>query len=179
MIPRLETERLILRADRPGDFEAYAGFMADADFTRFINGEPMTRGDAWRSLAYGAGHWTLRGYGFWAVERKSDGAYLGRVGMTNPEGWPGLEVGWIIGKPYWRQGYATEAARAAMNYAFLTQPVERIISSIAPDNVASQGVARKLGETKGERQELTVRDRTHIVDIWSISREKWRRRQSA
>jgi len=54
------------------------------------------------------GHWTLRGYGTWAVERKSDGAFIGRVGLINPEGWPGLEVGWTLGKPYWGQGYATE-----------------------------------------------------------------------
>lgn len=178
MIPRLETERLILRADRESDFDAFAGFMADADFTRFIAGEPQSRSDAWRAFAYGIGHWHLRGYGFWAVERKSDGVYLGRVGLNNPEGWPGLEVGWIIGKPYWRNGYAFEAAGAALDYAFLTQPVDEMISTIAPDNVASQGVARKLGETKDRQTEVTVRGKKHVLDIWSIGRAEWRRRQN-
>ncbi|MGB8602753.1 MAG: GNAT family N-acetyltransferase, partial [Rhizomicrobium sp.] len=157
----------------PEDFDAYAGFMADADFTRHINGAVMARSDAWRSFAYGLGHWVLRGYGFWAVERKSDGAYLGRVGLSNPEGWPGLEVGWSIGKAYWGNGYAPEAARAARNYAFLTQPVDRLISVIAPENLASQAVARKVGETRGECTEVVVRGAAHSVDIWSISREKW------
>lgn len=173
MIPRLETERLILREDRAEDFDAFAGFMEDAAFIRFIGGDPMARADAWRIFAYGLGHWHLRGYGFWAVERKSDGAYLGRVGLNNPEGWPGLEVGWTIGTPYQRQGYAFEAAKAALDYAFLTQPVDSMISTIHPDNVASQGVAMKLGEVKGERGEVLVRGRSHILDIWRIGREKW------
>jgi RimJ/RimL family protein N-acetyltransferase len=181
MIPRLETERLILRADRPQDFDAFAGFMADAEFTRFINleGGPVSRNDAWRTLAFGIGHWVLRGYGFWAVERKSDGVYLGRVGMYCPEGWPGLEVGWIVGRPYWGNGYATEAGRAAMDYAFLTQPVDRIISTINPANAASQRVAKKLGETQGERRELPIRGKILVVDIWSIGRDEWRRRRDA
>lgn len=175
MIPRLETERLILREDRAQDFDAFAGFMADADFVRFIGGETMARSDAWRIFAYGIGHWHLRGYGFWAVERKQDGAYLGRVGLNNPEGWPGLEVGWSIGKPYWRNGYALEAAKTALDYAFLTQHVDRMISTIHPDNVASQGVAIKLGETRGGQTEVLARGRKHVVDIWSISRAQWRR----
>jgi RimJ/RimL family protein N-acetyltransferase len=175
MIPHLETERLILREDRPEDFEAYAGFMANADFTRFINGKPLVRTDAWRSFAYTIGHWVLRGYGFWAVERKSDGAYIGRVGLNNPEGWPGLEVGWIIGRPYWGNGYATEAGRAALNYAFLTQPVARMISTIDQGNLASQVVAKKLGETKGACCDVVIRGKTYRLDIWSIDREKWQR----
>jgi RimJ/RimL family protein N-acetyltransferase len=175
MIPQLETERLILRAPRQEDFDAHAGFMADAEFMKFFGGEPASRADAWRAFAYGLGHWALRGYGFWAVERKEDGAYLGRVGLNNPEGWPGLEVGWTIGKPFWRQGYASEAARVALAFAFLTQPVERMISTIDPGNIASQGVARKLGETMGERRELVFSGKAHTVDIWSIGRDEWRR----
>jgi RimJ/RimL family protein N-acetyltransferase len=180
MIPRLETERLILRADRPGDFDAFAGFMADAEFARFIHidGGAVSRSEAWRALTYGIGHWVMRGYGFWAVERKSDGAYLGRVGLYNPEGWPGLEVGWLIGRPHWRRGYATEAGRVAMNYAFLTQPVDRVISTIHPDNVASQGVAAKLGEVRGERTAIEIRGKKIAVDIWNISRADWQRRQT-
>src|SRR5690348_2404109 len=128
MIPRLETDRLILRGMREGDFETWAAFMADPEVMRYLGG-PLVRTDAWRTIAMTLGHWELRGYGMWAVERKSDGALMGRVGMLNPEGWTGLEVGWTLGRPFWGQGYATEAAQAAMRYAFLTQPVQRVVSN--------------------------------------------------
>ncbi len=173
MIPRLETERLVLRGFRSEDFEQFTGFMADADVMRYLGGQPLTRDEAWRSLAVSLGHWQLRGYGTWAVERKSDGAFMGRVGMINPEGWPGLEIGWTLGKPYWGGGYATEAAACAMRFAFLTQPVDRLISCIDPENKPSQAVARRLGETKGARTELVVGGKHFPVDIWEISRAAW------
>lgn len=176
MIPRLETERLVLRAPGAHDFEAFAAMMANPDVARFIAPAPMTRPDAWRALATGIGHWHLRGYGAWSVERKSDGAYLGRVGMINPEGWPGLEIGWTLDQPFWGNGYATEAAAAAMRYAFLTQPVARLISNIDPDNLASQSVAQRLGETKGDRSFLTISGKDYPIDVWFIEREAWCRR---
>jgi RimJ/RimL family protein N-acetyltransferase len=86
MIPTLQTERLLLREMRESDLDAFASFMADEDVVRYLSGVTMTRDEAWRSIATGLGHWHLRGYGTWAVERKSDGAFMGRVGLINPEG---------------------------------------------------------------------------------------------
>jgi len=178
VIPILETERLLLRAPDGDDLHAWAVIMADPDVARYIAPAPMTRDEAWRSIASALGHWQLRGYGAWAVERKSDGAMMGRVGMINPEGWPGLEIGWTLGKAYWGKGYATEAAAAAVRYAFLTQPVDRLISNIDPDNTASQRVAERLGETKGERSALTVAGKEYPIDIWAITRGEWQRRMA-
>jgi RimJ/RimL family protein N-acetyltransferase len=179
LIPVLETERLSLRAFCDDDLSAWAAIMGDPDVVRWVAPAPMTREESWRSMAGSLGHWLLRGYGSWAVERKSDGAMMGRVGMINPEGWPGLEIGWTLGKRYWGQGYATEAATAAMRYAFLTQPAAKLISCIDPDNVASQAVARRIGETKGERTALTVGGKDYPIDIWSITRAEWLRRIAA
>src|SRR5579871_5336412 len=178
MIPRLETERLVLRAYTGDDFEPFATFMSDPDVMRYLTGHPLSRADAWRSLSSAIGHWTLRGYGTWAVERKEDRAFIGRVGMINPEGWPGLEVGWTLGKPFWGKGYATEAASAALRYAFITQPAERIISCIHPENIASQAVALRLGESKGERTEVTIGGEAFPIDIWSIERAVWQSREN-
>lgn len=179
MIPTLETERLVLRAFRQSDLDAWAAIMADPDVARFIAPAPMTRDEAWRSMASSLGHWQLLGYGAWAVERRSDSAVIGRVGMINPEGWPGLEIGWTLGKSAWGKGYATEAAAAAMRYAFLTQPVARLISNIDPENRPSQAVAARLGERKGERIALKVAGKDYPVDIWSIARDEWQRRAAA
>ena len=180
MIPRLETERLILREFRPEDFEAFAAIMGDAEVARYLpGGEPMARIDAWRFMAACIGHWTMRGYGTWVVERKSDGAVMGRIGLINPETWPGLEVGWTLGRPYWGHGYATEAAKASLRYAFLTQPVDEVISTIHPDNKASQSVAVKLGETKGSRIDIVLAGHVYTCDVWSISRAAWQRAQAA
>ena len=99
-VPRVETARLVLRGWVPGDVEAHAAMSADPEVMRFLGGA-LDRAQSWRQLATHAGHWVLRGYGNWAVERKADGVLLGRVGLWNPEGWPGLEVGWKLARDAW------------------------------------------------------------------------------
>jgi RimJ/RimL family protein N-acetyltransferase len=171
-IPVLETDRLILRGWRNADLDAFSRMSADAEVMRFISGATLSRNDAWRVMAGFAGHWSLRGFGFWVVERKSDGAFLGRVGLWEPEGWPSMEVGWTLDRPFWGKGYATEAAKAALDHGFANYPVDRLISLIAPDNHASQRVAERLGETKGAPTTLTISGRTFIVDCWEIRRAR-------
>jgi RimJ/RimL family protein N-acetyltransferase len=173
-IPELETERLYLRAWRESDLDAFAAILGDPDVAQFLGGV-KNRADAWRIMAGHLGHWQLRGYGFWAVERKSDGALVGRVGLHYPEGWPGLEVGWTLGRAFWGQGYATEAAAASLSHGFATQPVARLISCIDAGNASSQAVARRLGQEKGEAATLTIGGSTYPVDIWSVSRDAWGR----
>ncbi|HEY0178197.1 MAG TPA: GNAT family N-acetyltransferase [Dokdonella sp.] len=131
-------------------FEAYASMLADPASTRFIgDGQPLDRMNAWRSMAMLLGHWSLRGYGMWAVELKDSGAFVGRVGLHNPEGWPDLELGWMLMPAQRRQGYATEAARRALEFAFATLGAARVISLIRFENSASERVARRLGGRQG------------------------------
>ena len=178
MIPTLTTERLKLRGWRQEDFESFARFRADIDVQRYLTGEPMARTDAWRNMAMIAGHWVLRGYGMWAVERACDGALIGIAGLHFPECWPSPEVGWTLGKEFWGMGYATEAARAAMAYAFLTQGLDRVISVIHVDNKASQAVAARLGEVPGPRHDVVHNGKSFPTHIWSITRENWMRGRS-
>lgn len=143
---RLETERLILRdIDPERDFDAWAETMADEETVRFIGGQVLDRANTWRNMAAVIGHWQIRGYGFFSVESKETGEWLGRVGPWYPEGWPAPEVGWTIMRKYWGKGYATEAARASVDYAFDTLGWDRVIHVILKGNEASMQVARKLG----------------------------------
>ena len=152
-IPVLETDRLRLCAFEERHVEAYAAMLADPTSTRFVgDGEPLDRMNAWRSMAMLIGHWSLRGFGMWAVERKDTGEFVGRVGLHRPEGWPDLELGWMLRAEHRRHGYATEAGRVALDYAFRTLGAHRLVSLIRIDNSASERVARRLGA----RQATTI-----------------------
>jgi RimJ/RimL family protein N-acetyltransferase len=108
----------------------------------------MDRTEAWRSIAGMLGHWQLRGYGMWALELKSTGEFVGRAGFLNPEGWPGIELGWTLARPHWGRGYASESARRALAYAFDDLGRDRVISLIRPGNERSIRVAESLGEKR-------------------------------
>lgn len=167
----LETQRLLLRSFHEGDLDAYASMHADPEVMRYLgDGVPLSREDAWRSMAVMAGHWTLRGFGMWAVEEKSTGALIGRVGLYEPEGWPGQEVGWTLAREHWGRGYAFEAAEASLDHAFHTLQWPRAISLIDPDNQRSIRLAERLGE----RFERKVELRGHPTLLYSIDRGAWR-----
>ena len=107
-------------------------------------------------MAFQTGHWVLRGYGNWVVERKLHGVVIGRVGLWNPEGWFGVEVGWKLARHAWGQGYVMEAATAAITWAFDELDCDRLISVINPDNAASIRVAERLGMTSPMTQTSTA-----------------------
>ena len=114
--------------------------------TRYLgDGSTMDRGQAWRSMAVMIGHWVLRGYGQWVVELKDTGEAIGRTGLINPEGWPGLEAGWVIDPAHQGKGYATEGGRTSIRWAFEQLGADHVISLIHERNLASQRVAAKLG----------------------------------
>jgi RimJ/RimL family protein N-acetyltransferase len=144
-VPTLETERLWLRLFRENDIDAYAAMIADPEVTHFTGG-PWDRGWSWRHLAFLIGHWKLRGAGMWALEHKGTGAFVGMVGFSEPEGWPGFELAGKLARRWWGQGYASEGARAAMDYAFTVWKDDRIISLVNPENQASIRVVERIGE---------------------------------
>jgi RimJ/RimL family protein N-acetyltransferase len=168
----LQTERLKLRQFAETDLVAYAAMCEDAEVMRYIgDGQPLPRDEAWRSMANMLGHWQLRGYGPWAVEELASGELIGRIGCWNPEGWPGFEVGWVLRRESWGQGFALEGARAAMQFAFEAVGQTKVISLIRPDNVRSIRVAERLGEKLAGR--TVVKDREALV--YAIGREQWSR----
>ena len=166
----LETDRLLLRPFRADDIDAYAAMCADPEVMKFMGSGPMTREDAWRHMAMLVGHWTLRGYGFWAVEERTSGAFIGRIGCHFPERWPDVEVAWVLARPFWDRGYAFEGARAAIAHAFTSLDRNHIVSLIDPANDRSRRLAERLGESVEGRAQLRGRE----VLVYGLSREAWR-----
>jgi len=123
VVPVIETERLRLRCHRPEDFPDSAALWSDPVVTRFTSGAPLSEEEVWGRLLRYVGHWVWTGFGYWVVEEKSTGRFAGELGFSdwkrevNPslQGLP--ELGWVLASRVHRQGYATEAARAAIQWA--------------------------------------------------------------
>lgn len=181
-LPVIETERLWLTGFHDGQLEAFTRIQYDPRVAEWFGGLPdpphgaaRQREETWRTMAMFLGHWALRGYGIWAVEEKLTGRFIGRAGLWNPEGWPGVEVGWLVDPDLWGAGYATEAGRAALDFAFAhllidNQALEQVISVTVPHNAASRRVMTKLGLIDtAERVQL----RGHTQVLYRITREQW------
>lgn len=146
----IETPRLLLRLPQESDAQALLEIHEHPDVVKYVlsGAPPVGITGAWRSIATMLGHWQLRGYGQWTVVEKTTSQIVGRVGLWNPEGWPGIELGWITRRSRWGEGFATEAARASLEWAWAHIDADHIISIIEHDNFASIRVAEKIGETR-------------------------------
>jgi RimJ/RimL family protein N-acetyltransferase len=175
----LETERLALRPIDESALDAFAPFMADPEVVRFIGGQTFERDEVELRLGAMRGRFERDGFGQFLVVRREDGEILGRCGFlvwSVPEwtittradavGDYEIELGWMLGRQFWGNGYATEAALAARDFAFGELGLERVISLIAEENVASAAVARRLAmEIEGDTGLHGMR-----VNIWSLAR---------
>ena len=176
--PVIETGRLVLRPPQACDFDRYAELLGDAEACRFIGGcEP--RAAAWRRFLQMPGAWWVQGFGMFSVIEKSSGLWLGQTGPWRPEGWPGNEIGWSFHPQAWGHGYATEAAAAAMDWAFTELGWNDVIHCIAPDNHVSQRVARRLGSRNLGPGQLPEPFAGARIDVWGQTRAQWQARSRA
>lgn len=143
----LLTERLLLRPWRETDLAPFARLNGDPRVMEFF---PATlerpQSDALASRLQA--HIDAHGFGFWALERRADGAFLGFTGLKhNPDlpFSPCVEIGWRLDLPYWGAGYASEAARACLGFGLGALGLERIVAVTALPNLRSQAVMRRLG----------------------------------
>jgi RimJ/RimL family protein N-acetyltransferase len=143
-IPTLETERLKLRAWQASDAAPFAEMCADAELMHYVGGV-MDRTDGWRRMSTYVGHWTLRGYGPFALEDKASGELAGYSGVFDPDGWPEREINWGLRRSFLGRGLITEAATRVRRYAYETLGFTTITSCIDLENAPSVAVARRLG----------------------------------
>ena len=170
-IPTLETDRLVLRPFVEADAAALFEVSQDPEVMRFIGDRTIpSMEDCWRAVATWLGHWQIRGYGPLAVVDRESGRFIGRVSLWYPYGWPAPELGYMFGRDAWGRGYATEAAGAALDWAFAhVTDLDDWISLIDPANAASVRVVTKLGETPRGETELCG----HRVLVYGIDRATW------
>lgn len=150
-VPLLETPRLRLRAHVPADLPACAAMWSDPSVVRHVGGHPFGSEDTWRRMLQFRGLWALLGFGYWAVEERASGRYVGDVGFADfardvePSLRGMLEAGWVLCPDAWGRGYATEAVGAALAWAAAQVPARRVVALIDPANAASIRVAGKAG----------------------------------
>lgn len=145
----IDTARLRLRPFTPDDLDAYyTTILSDPDVMHCLpGGVPRPREAGAAAIEHYLASYREHGFGLWAVERRPGGEFIGQAGLMFTPGItpPTVEVAYGFGKPYWGQGYATEAARACLRYGFEQLGLERIIAVFVPGNTASEQVMRKLG----------------------------------
>ncbi|HEX7784348.1 MAG TPA: GNAT family N-acetyltransferase [Sphingobium sp.] len=158
-IPVIETQRLRLRPHRAADFPDMQALWGDARTVRFIGGHVQDAQTVWFRLLRYAGMWALLGYGFWAIEDRATGAYLGdgglmdgRRGIALLDGAP--EIGWALMPEAGGRGLATELAVAVTGWADIALKARATRCIIEPDNAASLRVAGKAGYTEIGRAAL-------------------------
>jgi RimJ/RimL family protein N-acetyltransferase len=144
MIPSLETERLVLRGPRASDYDVYKDFLADAEASRAYGG-PLDADAAWRVLAMDLGHWSLRGYGRWAVVLKATDEMIGCCGLWWPQGWPRSELTWWIIPSARRHGYAFEASEATIRFGYQTLGWSMVETHMQDENDPARRLVEKLG----------------------------------
>jgi RimJ/RimL family protein N-acetyltransferase len=148
----IETTRLVLRPLTVGDVDRFVALHADPRVNRFVGS--YTPETALARLEQVERQWAERGHGLFAAELKETGEFLGRVGPQYWEQFDEVELAWTLRAEAWGRGYATEAAQAALDWAFATLPVDYLTAMIDPANTASQRVAARLGFTPGGRDAI-------------------------
>ncbi len=163
----IQTDRLVLREMIPEDLDFLAKLLADPEVMRFYP-KCYSREEAQLWLDRQRQRYRFHGFGLWLVSERDSGQPVGQVGLLLQDVDDRFEpeVGYLIHRPFWRRGYATEAARGVLTYATQVKQFSRVISLVRPENVPSQGVALKLG-AKVEK-EIQFKGLRHFVFVHSL-----------
>jgi RimJ/RimL family protein N-acetyltransferase len=153
-IPVIETQRLRLRGHTIEDASKVTALWSDSEVTRYIGGKPLTVEECWSRLLRYVGHWSLLGFGYWILEERATGDFVGEVGFSDykRDVEPALgavpELGWVLTPPKHGMGYATEAVRTALDWGREHFGPSPVVCLIHPDHQASINVAAKCGFKK-------------------------------
>lgn len=145
-LPVIETPRLRLDCWRQTDWESFLPIAADPEVMRYVmRGQPWDETQVRQFIDAEIASQTRHGFCRFAVRRKSDDQLIGFCGLKQPSQSGFVEIGWRLGRAYWGQGYATEAARQVVQFAFATLGLPRLVAFIQLPNLPSRWIAEKLG----------------------------------
>jgi RimJ/RimL family protein N-acetyltransferase len=151
MADSLRTARLLLRPWRDADVAAFEELNADPEVMEFLRVLPD-----WADRA--RAHWETHGFGQWVVEIPGTASFIGVVGLNSisyPAHFtPAVEIAWRLARAYWGRGYATEAARAALDYGFEKLGLAEIVATTVPANRRSRQVMERLGMTRAPEDDF-------------------------
>ncbi len=164
--PVLNTERLILRGLSLDDAPLFSDFYA-SDHSRFYGG-PAGAEQSWRFLSMYTGHWTLRGYGPFAMQRRDTGDSIGMCGPWYPDGWPEAELTYFLRADQSGQGFAGEALNAVLAWVFGTLGWTTTMSAIRSDNLPSLALAKRCGAVADGQAMIVPHG---LMDIYRYSPE--------
>ncbi|GAB3859381.1 GNAT family N-acetyltransferase [Hymenobacter terrigena] len=151
LVPVLETSRLRLRGFRADDFDPWFAMSRQLAYHRYFTPEPMPAEEVWKLVLRSAGHWLITGYGFWAVEEKESGRFVGAVGFLHlkraiePPLGDAPEIGWVMDPAIHGKGYASEAVAAVLAWGESYFGPVRTVCIIHPENEPSLRLAAKFG----------------------------------
>ena len=144
MMDEIDTARLHLRQFTPGDLDELYPIFSDPEVVKYMKtGDPVSREETERALLSIIKHWEQHGFGRWAVVHKETQRLIGYGGLRNLYGMP--ELVYLLAKPFWGMGLATELATACLKWGFETRHFERIAAVTRPEHAASRRVMEKVG----------------------------------
>lgn len=176
----LTTSRLVLRTHRPDDLPGFAALNADPLVYEQLGGQPLSREHSDEIAEWAEECFEKDGLGLLAVERRSDGEYLGMCGLHHQESFPDdVEIAWRFASQHWGRGYATEAARAWLGYGFTELGLPRIISVTDLDNVRSIDLMKRLGMSFVENSVIVDDGMTFDGVLYAMASHQWAGHQTS
>ncbi len=171
----LETERLVLRVAEPADVEPLFAVFGDVAAMQYISsGADPDRAATRRRVEWMMNYQRQHSMSLWSVVERASGTVIGDCGLRFLEQGPLVEVGYRLGRKHWHKGYATEAARAAVEFGFTELGLGEIVAICQPENLGSQNVMRKLGMTLQGPARYYDTD----VNLSRLTRDAWSARPS-